>query len=147
MTYEFDSDSMSQTFRPLLLHWIFRLVLPVALVVWAGYLAVCQLFGASLIVVLFVFVLVAAMPKASPLWQIELRLDGQGLSGRFGKETVRVLWNDVLVARQFKRARKNFLELSCEQGVATILLDFFNRRAVWESVRRYVPPEVLEADA
>ncbi len=76
---------MPQVFRPLLRHWISRLVVPLALAAWAGYLAVYRLFSGAA-VLLFYAALMTVLDRPF-IWQIELRLDDEGLSGRFGKET------------------------------------------------------------
>jgi hypothetical protein len=136
---------MSQTFRPLLRHWIFRLGVPLALVAWAGYLAMDRLFDVAAILLMYAAVI--AFANRPPIWQRDLRLDDQGLSARLGRETVRVLWSDVIAAWQVKHGRTSFLNLSSEEVTVGIPLEFFGSRAIWEAVQRRVPLEALEAGA
>jgi hypothetical protein len=136
---------MPVVFRPLLRHWISRLILPAALVVWAGYLAVYHLFGGSAMVLAWAAVVI--LLNRPPVWQRELRFDAQGFSARLGKETCRMLWQDILVARQFERAGRDYLELSSEQVTKIIPLEFFDGHTIWERVRRYASPEALDGGA
>jgi hypothetical protein len=132
---------MSQTFRPLLRNQKGKLVVILILVALGGHFAAEQSLVALVMVIFFIGAILFYKP---PLLQKELRLDGQGLSIQFEKETSRILWQDVRVARQFEHAGQDYLELFSEQATTIIPLEFFDRHAVWESVRRYVPPEALE---
>lgn len=92
----------------------------------------------------FSFLLIAELVN---LWRSKIEFTNETISGRVGKFTFKLSWLDVLAIWESSIGKRRLLQIGTQDQGVSIPLELFDRELLIDSIRHYVPQDVMMKDS